>query len=112
MGYQPALCCQGPPSNVPIERPGTWLGEQLLPVVASFQKLELWIHFIWEAPVYVNVDSTPVCKIYTEGQRKMYPKPRFAPWPIFNPSHFSKLSVLSEPSHTTTPPVSSPARPF
>ena len=50
---------KGPSSNVPLGDQAPGLENSFYSVVASFQKLELWIHFIWEAPVYVNVDSTP-----------------------------------------------------
>lgn len=91
-GCQLHVVAKAPSPNVPTGDPASGLEKRFHSVAASFQKLELWIHLVWEPPVYVNVDSTPVCKIYTEGQRKCYPKTTFSSHDQFPTFLFSKLS--------------------
>lgn len=96
------VVAKAPSSNVPAGDPASGL-KSFHSVVASFQKLELWIHLIWKPPVYVNVGSTPVCKIYTEGQRKCYPKTPFSQHGQF--STFLVLEALESYLNHPIPPL-------
>ena len=97
------IVAKAPSSNVPTGDPASGLEKSFYSVVASFQKLELWIHLIWEPPVYMNVDSTPVYKIYTEGQRKCYPKTTFSLHGQF--STFFILKALESYLNHPIPPL-------